>query len=81
MNKLPSAMTQKLHCKKLKLTCAELKHHCEKKLGRVLGKSKHAKKCKRALREDGNKPVKDFCELNCQLSGKTPDHILYMYNQ
>ena len=65
-NDLPSVMSKNGNCKKLKLECWKLKKKCNSKLGTVLGKSKSAKKCKKALKGNSNKKVDEFCNTTCK---------------
>jgi len=67
LNKLPFIMTNDPNCKKLKRTCEKLSKKCNMVLGsqQVLGKSKVAKKCNKALRGDANVTVNTFCTVTC----------------
>ena len=76
-NDLPSVMSKNGNCKKLKLACSKLKKKCNSKLGAALGKSKSAKKCKKALKKNSNKKVDEFCTKTC----KTCSKLIVLYFQ
>lgn len=62
---LPTVMTTDSGCQKLKQDCSTLQTECSKRLSIAIGNSKNAKKCKKALKKDGQTLVEFFCADTC----------------
>ena len=63
-------MTTDSGCRKLNQDCSSLQTECSKRLSIAIGNSKNAKKCKKALKTDGQTLVESFCADTCNKCGK-----------
>ena len=65
-------MNENKSCKRMKLSCMELKSECSQKLGNAFGERQWSFKCRKALgKKAANKLVKIYCPKTCETCGKS----------
>ena len=70
-DRLPKKMRKNSNCRKLRLSCKKLENKCKNILGKHLGNSQKARKCRTALKGQAKAKVNAYCKSTCKNCGNS----------